>query len=50
MASKYTPRAATKAGARAYAHVIRNDDERVRPIVDASLGASAEDWLRTEAV
>lgn len=33
-----------------YAHVIRNDDERVRTIVDESLGVSAEDWLRTEAV
>ncbi len=33
-----------------YAHVIRNDDDRVRSIVDASLGVSAEDWLRTTAV
>lgn len=33
-----------------YARVIRNDDERVRSIVDESLGVSAEDWLRTEAV
>lgn len=33
-----------------YAHVIRQDDDRVRAIVDASLGGSAEDWLRTEAV
>lgn len=33
-----------------YAHVIRNDDERVRAIIDATLGVSAEDWLRTEAV
>lgn len=33
-----------------YAHVIRNDDERVRSIVDATLGSSAEDWLRTSAV
>jgi hypothetical protein len=33
-----------------YAHVIRQDDERVRAIVDRSLGESAEDWLRTEAV
>lgn len=33
-----------------YAHVIRNDDERVRAIVDESLGVSTEDWLRTEAI
>jgi integrase len=33
-----------------YAHVIRHDDDRVRAIVDESLGGSAEDWLRTEAV
>lgn len=33
-----------------YSHVIRNDDERVRAIVDETLGVSAEDWLRTEAV
>lgn len=33
-----------------YAHVIRDDDDRVRNIVDESLGVSAEDWLRTEAV
>ncbi len=33
-----------------YAHVIRIDDDRVRPIVDGSLGVSAEDWLRTAAV
>lgn len=33
-----------------YAHVIRHDDERVRKIVDESLGGSAEDWLRTEAI
>jgi hypothetical protein len=31
-----------------YAHVIRADDDRVRSIVDAALGASAEDFLRTE--
>jgi hypothetical protein len=31
---------------RTYAHVIRSDDDRVRSIVDASLGDSAEDWLR----
>jgi integrase len=33
-----------------YAHVIRNDDDRVRSIVDETLGGSAEDWLRTAAV
>jgi hypothetical protein len=33
-----------------YAHVLPTDDERVRTIVDASLGGPAEDWLRTEAV
>ena len=33
-----------------YAHVIRNDDERVRAIVDESFGVSAEDWLSTSAV
>jgi site-specific recombinase XerD len=33
-----------------YAHVIRMDDDRVRNIVDATLGGSAEDWLRTEAI
>ncbi len=33
-----------------YAHVIRNDDERVRSIVDETLGVAAEDWLRTAAV
>jgi integrase len=32
-----------------YAHVIRADEDRVRSIVDGSLGGSAEDWLRTEA-
>jgi hypothetical protein len=31
-----------------YAHVIRQDDERVRTIVDRALGGDAEDWLRTE--
>ena len=31
-----------------YAHVIRSDEDRVRAIVDGSLG-SAEDWLRTES-
>jgi hypothetical protein len=34
---------------RTYAHVIRQDDERVRAIVQSILGASAEDRLRTEA-
>ena len=34
---------------RTYAHVIRQDDERVRAIVKDVLGVSAEDWLRTEA-
>jgi integrase len=33
---------------RTYAHVIRQDDERVRTIVDGTLGGDAEDWLRTE--
>jgi hypothetical protein len=33
-----------------YAHVIRGDDDRVRSIVDATLGGSPEDWLSTEAV
>jgi integrase len=33
-----------------YAHVIRADEDRVRSIVDATLGGTAEDWLRTEAV
>jgi hypothetical protein len=32
------------------AHVIRQDEERVRAIVDASLGGDAEDRLRTEVV
>jgi integrase len=32
---------------RTYAHVIGSDEDRVRSIVDDSLGASAEDWLRT---
>jgi hypothetical protein len=32
-----------------YAHVIRADDDRVRSIVDETLGGSAEDWLRTKA-
>ena len=34
----------------AYAHVMPKDDDRVRSIVDESLGGSAEDWLRTDAV
>jgi len=33
-----------------YAHVIRKDEDRVRTIVDDTLGGSAEDWLRTKAV
>ena len=33
-----------------YAHVICKDEERVRSIVDATLGTSVEEWLRTEAV
>jgi integrase len=34
-----------------YAHVIRKDEDRVRNIVDETLGGgSAEDWLRTEAM
>jgi hypothetical protein len=33
-----------------YGHVIRSDEDRVRAIVDASLGGSAEDWLRTKAI
>jgi len=32
---------------RTYAHVIRSDEDRVRAIIDASLGGSSEDWLRT---
>jgi hypothetical protein len=32
-----------------YAHVIRKDEDRVRSIVDGTLGGTAEDWLRTEA-
>lgn len=32
---------------RTYAHVIRSDEDRVRSIVDDSLGSTAEDWLRT---
>jgi hypothetical protein len=37
-----------------YAHIIRKDEDRVRTIVDDTLGAGdlrpAEDFLRTEAV
>jgi integrase len=33
---------------RTYAHVIRQDEDRVRSIVDGVLGDEAEDWLRTE--
>jgi integrase len=33
-----------------YAHVIRADEDRVRNIVDDTLGGSAEDWLRTKVV
>ena len=33
-----------------YAHVIRHDEDRVRMIVDETLGGSAADWLRTVAV
>lgn len=32
------------------AHAIRQDDDRVRTIVDGALGGNAEDWLRTEVV
>ena len=33
---------------RTYAHVIRQDEDRVRSIVDGVLDGDAEDWLRTE--
>lgn len=33
---------------RTYAHVIRQDEDRARNIVQDVLGASAEDRLRTE--
>ncbi len=33
-----------------YAHVIRKDEDRVRSIVDDTLGGSAEDFLRTRTV
>ena len=32
---------------RTYAHVVRSDDDKVRAVVDAHLGVSAEDFLRT---
>jgi integrase len=32
-----------------YAHAIRNDEDRVRSIVDDTLAGSAEDFLRTGA-
>jgi integrase len=32
-----------------YAHVIRKDEDRVRAIVDATLGGSAEGWLTATA-
>jgi integrase len=35
---------------RTYAHVIRSDEDRVRAVVDDTLGQTAEDWLRTEGV
>lgn len=35
---------------RTYAHVIRSDEDRVRTIVDSSLGEYAEDWLRTASL
>ena len=35
---------------RTYAHVIRQDEDRVRAIVDVTLGGDAEDRLRTEVV
>ena len=28
-----------------YAHVMPKDDDRVRAVVDAALGGTAEDWL-----
>ena len=33
-----------------YAHVIRSDEDKVRAVVDETLGQTAEDWLRTEGV
>ena len=35
---------------RTYAHVNRGDDDRVRAVVDETLGGSAEDFLRTRPV
>jgi hypothetical protein len=35
---------------RTYAHVIRSEEDKVRKVVDETLGGSAEDWLRTKAV
>jgi integrase len=35
---------------RTYTHVIRQDEDRVRAIVDVTLGGDAEDWSRTEVV
>jgi len=35
---------------RTYAHVIRQDEDRVRAIVDVSLGGDAGDRVRTEVV
>jgi integrase len=35
---------------RTYAHVIRSDEDKVRAVVDETLGQTAEDWLRTEGV
>jgi integrase len=35
---------------RTYAHVIRQDEDRVRAVVDEVLGGTAADWLRTQAV
>jgi site-specific recombinase XerD len=33
-----------------YSHVIRADEDRVRAIVDETLGVSIADWSRTEAM
>jgi integrase len=35
---------------RTYAHVIRSDEDKVRAVVDETLGQTVEDWLRTEGV
>jgi site-specific recombinase XerD len=32
-----------------YAHVMPRDDDRVRAVVEATLGGSAEDWLAASA-